>query len=99
MLWLPTYASDHLDFSENEKSIVAILYDVGTIVGSIALGLLSDFLYGKRCPICFVGLLLATVGHTGLIFITKDEKIILFILIFFLGFLVGGISNIVSGTA
>lgn len=43
MLWLPTYASEHLEFSENEKAVVAILYDIGTIVGSVSLGLLSDF--------------------------------------------------------
>lgn len=34
-----------------------------------------------------------------MIFLTKHEAALLFILIFFLGFLVGGISNIISGTA
>lgn len=43
--------------------------------------------------------MLAAFGHLLLIFITKDEKYLLFTLIFFLGFLVGGISNIVAGTA
>mmetsp|Transcript_15562 Transcript_15562/g.17297 ORF Transcript_15562/g.17297 Transcript_15562/m.17297 type:complete len:100 (+) Transcript_15562:860-1159(+) len=99
MLWLPTYASEELGFSDNEKAIVAILYDVGTIIGSVALGLFSDFLYGKRCPVSFIGLLVATGFHAGLIFLTQSEKVFLFIIIFFLGFLVGGISNLISGTA
>ena len=99
MLWLPKYAADHLKFNDDEKTLIAVLYDVGTIAGSVLLGLLSDWLYGKRTPICFVGLLIATVGHIFLIFLTSDEKVLLYILIFILGFFVGGISNIISGTA
>ena len=99
MLWLPKYAHDKLEFNENQKTAIAVLYDVGSITGSILLGFISDKLYGKRSPVCFFGLLLATVGHTLLIFLTKDQKVGSFILIFFLGFFVGGISNIVSGTA
>lgn len=34
-----------------------------------------------------------------MIFLTSSEKALLFILIFILGFFVGGISNIISGTA
>lgn len=98
MLWLPKYANDKLDFNEDQKTTIAILYDVGTVTGSIVLGLASDAMYGKRSPVCYLGLLLATVGHILLIFLTKDYKIALFCLIFFLGFLVGGISNIISGT-
>lgn len=99
MLWLPKYAADHLKFNEDEKTLIAVLYDVGTITGSIILGLLSDWLYGKRTPICFIGLLIATVGHVFLIFLTSSQKVLLYILIFSLGFFVGGISNIIAGTA
>jgi len=99
MLWLPTFASEHLKFNESQKTIVAILYDVGTISGSIILGLISDIMYSRRCPISFLGLLVATIGHSYLIFITEDDVILLYFLIFFLGFLVGGVSNIIAGTA
>ena len=51
MLWLPKYASDELKFTEDEKTLIAVLYDVGTIAGSVILGLLSDWMYGKRTPI------------------------------------------------
>ena len=93
MLWLPKYASIELDFGDGGKALIASLYDVGTITGSISLGYLSDWLWGKRIIISFFGLLLAAAGHCLLV-ITKDH-IFLYILIFFLGFLVGGISNII----
>ncbi|CAI2366149.1 unnamed protein product [Moneuplotes crassus] len=99
LLWLPTYVSEELDFSTSEKALVAILYDVGTIIGSVSLGLLSDMMYGKRVPVCFVGLLIATCLHSTLIFLGNNEKVIIFIVIFILGFFIGSIANIISGTA
>ncbi|CAI2366263.1 unnamed protein product [Moneuplotes crassus] len=99
LLWLPTYVSEELDFSTSEKALVAILYDVGTIIGSVSLGLLSDMMYGKRVPVCFVGLLIATCFHSTLIFLGNNEKVIIFIVIFILGFFIGSIANIISGTA
>lgn len=99
MLWLPLYSQDELGFNDDEKTLIAVLYDVGTIIGSVALGLISDWMYGKRCPVSYIGLLLATVGHILLIFLTSNQKVLLYILIFILGFLVGGISNLVAGTA
>lgn len=99
ILWLPSYASKQLGFSSSDKTLVATLYDIGTIVGSILLGLLSDYFYGRRAPVCLGGLLVATVGHVGFILINDDERSFLMLLVFFLGFFVGGIANIVSGVA
>lgn len=39
------------------------------------------------------------MGHVVLIFLTSNQKVLLYIVIFILGFFVGGISNIISGTA
>jgi len=47
MLWLPKYAKIELEFDDDGKALIAILYDVGTITGSILLGYLSDWLWGK----------------------------------------------------
>ena len=87
-----------MHFSNSEKTLIATLYDVGTVVGSILLGILSDLMYGKRAPVCFVSLMIATVGHAFLIVMNENQKGGLFALIFFLGFFVGGVSNIVAGT-
>ncbi len=95
MLWLPKYAKEELGFSDGKKALIATLYDVGTITGSLLLGLLSDLLWGKRIIVCFFGLVLAAGGHVFLIFLDENNPSALLTLIFFLGFLVGGISNII----
>jgi sugar phosphate permease len=71
------------------------LYDVGTITGSLLLGILTDFLWGKRIIVVLFSLLIAGVGHIFLIFLDETRPALLFTLIFFLGFLVGGTSNII----
>lgn len=93
MLWLPKYAANYLHFDTTLKALIASIYDIGTIVGSFVLGFISDLLWGKRIIVSFFGLLIAAVGHIFLII--EMENWILFTLIFFLGFLVGGISNII----
>jgi len=93
MLWLPKYAVNYLHFDDNLKALIAIFYDVGTILGSFVLGFISDLLWGKRIIVSFISLLLAAIGHFFLII--ELENWLLFTLIFFLGFLVGGISNII----
>ena len=99
MMWLPTYASRFLNFNENEKALIATLFDIGTIIGSVLLGLLSDITYGKRSPVAIGALLLATVGHVFLVLLDERFKTWLFVLIFVLGLFVGGISNMVVGSA
>ena len=46
MLWLPTFAVSELNFHNREKALIAVLYDVGTLVGALILGLLTDLLHG-----------------------------------------------------
>ena len=95
MLWIPIYSSEELDFSDGQKAAIAILYDIGTIIGCFGFGFLSDWFYAKRAPVCFAGLLLATVFHTFLVFV--DNNIMLLIVIFVLGVLTGGISGVICG--
>lgn len=99
MMWLPTYSTSFLHFDEHQKALIATLFDIGTIVGSIVLGLISDFTYGKRSPVAVCSLLIATVGFIFVILLDERHKEWLFVLIFILGFLVGGISNMIVGAA
>ena len=98
-LWLPTYASDELHFAPSEKTLITTLYEVGTISGCVMLGVASDLLFGRRTPVIVVAFLLATVGHAMLIFFGENNKIELFIVIFFIGAFVGGASNMITTTA
>lgn len=72
MLWLPIYAVEELEFDASQKALISTLYDVGTLAGSIILGLATDLLWGKRVIICFFGLILAFIGHIFLIFLDKE---------------------------
>ena len=93
MLWLPKYAVSYLHFDPTMRGVISMMYDIGTITGSFVLGFLSDILWRKRIIVSFISLLIAAAGHILLIIVMPNW--LLFILIFFLGFLVGGISNII----
>lgn len=99
LFWLPTYAKDELDFDDAARGLIAISFDLGTIVGSISLGFISDLIYKKRSPVAFVGLLLGSVFFLLVVFLSSSGKGVVYTLIFFIGFFVGGIFNIVAATA
>ena len=97
LFWLPKFSHDKLEFNDNQKTLVIILFDVGTIVGNILLGFISDLLYGKRGLVCF-SIILAPIGCMMIIFLDKEQKIEIFIVIFLLGLIIGGIANTISTT-
>ena len=61
MLWLPTFATQELNLINSDKAVITILYDVGTLGGSLILGLMTDLLYGKRSPVCVSALAVAFI--------------------------------------
>ena len=67
LFWFPTYSEGALEFGSADKALISTMYGVGCICGSILLGLLSDFTYGKRGPVCFLSLIIATGCHALLI--------------------------------
>ena len=60
LFWLPSYADDELHYSHEDVGIIAMSYDIGTIIGSIILGLITDLTYKKRSPVAFCGLLIGS---------------------------------------
>lgn len=60
LFWLPLYLQLNHNYSDYQSSIVASMYDVGTVVGSLLLGFLTDLTYSRRVPVTFVFLLIAT---------------------------------------
>lgn len=99
LFWLPTYAKEELDYDDSDVEYIAIAFDVGTIIGSVLLGLLSDLMYKKRSPVAFIGLLIGSVLFLFVVFFADSGKFSVLSLIFFIGFIVGGIFNIVAATA
>jgi len=99
LFWLPSYAEENLGYNNTDVAFIAISFDVGTMLGSILLGLLTDYTYKKRSPVAFFGLVIGSGLFFMVVFLTDESKYIIFALIFCIGFVVGGIFNIVAATA
>ncbi len=73
------------------------MIDVGAILGSMVLGYLSDLMYGKRSPVAMIAVAFATAISYIITFqIYNLGKPVLFILMFFLGFFISGLNNMIS---
>ena len=96
MFWLPLFCEEELHFSEGAAALSATMYDVGTIIGSVLLGIISDLSYGRRTPTVVVAIVCAAFFHLGFVFVDSEDKVILNTIIFFIGFLVGGVASILS---
>ena len=73
------------------------MLDIGAIFGSMTLGYLSDLMYGKRSPVALGAVMMASlISFTLKVFILDMSKPILFILMFFLGFFISGLNNLIS---
>lgn len=99
MYWLPLYLQQERGYSDIWTSNVASLYDLGTIVGGLLLGYITDKMYSKRSPISFLALVVAALMHFLLISDLSNALYLFSILITILGFLVGGVACVVSGIA
>jgi MFS transporter, OPA family, solute carrier family 37 (glycerol-3-phosphate transporter), member 3 len=99
LLWLPAYADKELNYNNPSIELIAIVNDVGTIMGSITLGKISDLMYKKRSPIAFFGLIIGGILFLLIAFLSDSSKYLIYTLIFFVGFIVGGVFNIVTATA
>lgn len=99
LFWLPSYAKKELKYSHTDVEIIAIAYDIGTIFGSIILGKITDITYKRRSPVAFFGLLIGGVLFMLVVFLHDSSKYLLYAIIFFVGWFVGGIFNIVAATA
>lgn len=61
LFWLPSYAHKELNYSHLDIELIAIMNDIGCIIGSIVLGKITDIMHKKRAPVAFIGLLIGTV--------------------------------------
>jgi sugar phosphate permease len=76
-----------------------ILFDVGGVMGSWVIGHMTDLTYARRTPILVLSLILGT-GMQSMLILVDGEQVYLFgLIIFLIGFLVIGATNIISGTA
>lgn len=95
LMWLPFFIYNKLQLPEYTGGVLASLFDVGGIIGSIAIGWASDKL-SNRAYILFPLL----VGTVPLLFscslASNDSLFLFYVLIPFLGLTIGSCGNLIS---
>ncbi len=72
------------------------MLDVGAILGSMTLGRLSDLNFGRRSPVALLAVILASLIAFSLkFFIFEEPRLVLLFSMFFLGFLISGLNNLI----
>jgi OPA family glycerol-3-phosphate transporter-like MFS transporter 3 len=95
MMWLPYYIVKGLGKSSTQSVTLASEFDAGSVVGGIVAGHLCDKL-GYRALIMCPMLLIAIPIFLSFRFITADGFPAYYVLVFFIGFLIGGTANLLS---
>lgn len=60
LLWLHLYLQGELLYTKQESANVSAVFDTGAMIGSVALGYISDRVYRTRSPVAFVAIIFAT---------------------------------------
>ena len=98
LLWLPTFLKESsLQYTEQQVANLSTTIDLGAMFGSIALGLLSDLMYGKRSPVAFMALIMSVaVSFTLYEHVYTMSTLTIFFVMFLLGFFLSGLNNMIS---
>ncbi|CDW76838.1 sugar phosphate exchanger 3 [Stylonychia lemnae] len=94
------YLSDFFDSQEdlvkiNSSQYFSISLNVGTILGGIFIGYISDLLYSKRSPVILVAIIISTIINIVIIFEYHKIGNAFFAVMLLLGFLINGFSNLI----
>ncbi|CDW72436.1 sugar phosphate exchanger 3 [Stylonychia lemnae] len=99
LLWLPLLLKEYLGYTVHQIANLSSFFDTGAIFGSFILGYISDKLYSKRSPIAFVAVLAAAfISLTIQTNIKILSQIQFASLMFFFGFIISGLNNIISAS-
>ena len=99
LLWLPLLLKEYKDYTLSQIADVSSFFDAGGLLGSLALGYLSDKLYSKRSPVSFLSVCVASaLGFVLHQHLSSLSQLSLSLLLFFFGFIVSGLNNIISAS-
>jgi len=97
---LPTFFREVMGYSKHEIANVSNLLDIGALVGSAVIGGSSDLTYGKRSPVACVTVIIAIMATVTLVILGPDYSSLntstILALMFFLGFCINGLNNVIS---
>ena len=98
LLWLPLFLEDpEMHYTDSQVANLSTAIDIGAILGSIALGFLSDLMYGKRSPVALLAVAFSIViSFTVTYEVYNMPRGVFFMLMFFMGFFISGLNNMIS---
>jgi sugar phosphate permease len=98
LLWLPTFLKESkLRYNDNQVANLSTVIDLGAMFGSMALGYISDLMYGKRSPVALGAVLISiTISFVVTYNVYSMSAGLFFVLMFFLGFFISGLNNMIS---
>ena len=101
LLWMPMYLKETYQFDNQKIANVISLYETGTIIGTIILGMLSDRNEGsRRSPTAIVAISIAfIISITFVVFFDSYPQTLWLVSMFFFGFFLGSIHHMIVITA
>ena len=61
LLWMPLFLSSQLDYDNGKIAKLLTFYEISTLIGTVALGLLTDIFYAKRSPVTIFFVISASI--------------------------------------
>ena len=99
MLWAPMFFSEVFHYNNTQIANLQSLYEIGTILGAIILGLCSDIFHGKRSPIILLAVVVSLfVSVTITVVYTALSPAWLRVLMFVFGFCLGTTHHLICIT-
>ena len=96
LLWLPTFLKDALHYEDTGVANLSTVIDLGAMFGSMALGYISDLMYGKRSPVALGAVIISISISFVITYNIGMPTGLFFVLMFFLGFFISGLNNMIS---
>lgn len=99
LMWRYQVLQTGLSVPKDESPNVVTSYEIGTLIGSIALGILSDRFFSKRSPVAFIACLISAALSYVVAFSNyaiREYLVWLCFEFFIFAFFIGGLSNLVS---
>ena len=73
------------------------MIDLGAMLGSIALGWISDKMHGRRSPVALIAVIVSVAISFSVYVTVYDMTIaVFFVMMFLLGFFISGLNNMIS---
>jgi sugar phosphate permease len=94
MFWLPQFLSDA--GMNKEAALIFSLYDVGTFLGGMFAGIITDRINGRAILLC--PMLLISGFLMLCVYLTTPEAMTYYFLMFFIGLMLGGPYNTICTT-